>query len=747
MASPFACLLFRTCLLLSTLVGISLVMAAERSTYIVHMDGSVMPKAFNHHKQWYTASLQSLSVATSNLLYVYENAMHGFSVALSGEELKALKKMPGVLDVHKDRHAKVDTTHTYEFLNLNVATGLWPASNYGEDVIIGVIDTGVWPEHKSFNDRGMSEVPKRWKGVCEAGEEFNSSMCNRKLIGARYFNKGVIAGNPGATITMNSTRDIEGHGTHTSSTAAGSYAAANFFGYAPGVARGVAHRARLAMYKVLWLEGRYASDVLAAMDQAMIDGVDVISISMGFDGLPLYEDPIAIASFGAMEKGIIVSSSAGNAGPDLETLHNGIPWVLTVAAGTIDRQLSGIVVLGNGQIITGTTHYPENAFLVDVPVAYDETILPCNSSKLLSSVAADNIIICKDKGKTWKQESFVTQSRAAGALIIANTSEYIFEYTSPVIVIGPEDGVMLVEYAKNNSTATVTMKFKQTFVGTKPAPAVASFSSRGPSPSFKSVLKPDIMAPGVDVLAAWIPKVPVTHIGNAPLASDFNILSGTSMSCPHASGVAALLKDARPGWSPAAIRSAMMTTASALDNTFQPIKEVGNYYIATSPLAVGAGQVDPNKALDPGLVYDASPQDYVSMLCACNYTLNQIKLITRSSKDYACSKPSSDLNYPSFISIFNANLTTHFQTFKRTVTNVGDGPAKYTVSVTVPKWLAVVVEPNVLVFKEKYEKLSYRVHLKASLEASRMTAYGFGDLIWVSETGKYKVRSPIVVLL
>ncbi|XP_039120127.1 subtilisin-like protease SBT3 [Dioscorea cayenensis subsp. rotundata] len=722
-------------------------MAAERSTYIVHMDGSVMPKAFNHHQHWYTTSLQSLSVATSNLLYVYENAMHGFSVALSDEELKALKKMPGVLDVHKDRQVIVDTTHTYEFLNLNVATGLWPASNYGEDVIIGVIDSGVWPEHESFNDRGMSEIPTRWKGACEAGEEFNSSMCNRKLLGARYFNKGVIAGNPGKNIIMSSARDIEGHGTHTSSTAAGSYAAANFFGYAPGVARGVAHRARLAMYKVLWLEGRYASDVLAAMDQAVADGVDVISISMGFSGLPLYEDPIAIASFGAMEKGIIVSSSAGNAGPAMHTLHNGIPWVLTVAAGTIDRQLSGTLVLGNGQIITGTTKYPENAFLVDVPLVYDETILACNSLSLVSSAAAKKIVICKDNGTIWEQVALLTHSTAAGAIIIANTSENIFFYTTPVIVINPSEGDKLIKYAQNYSSGTVTMKFKETYLVTKPAPAVALFSSRGPSPSFKSVLKPDIMAPGVDVLAAWTPKSPVAHVGNAPLAGDFSIASGTSMSCPHASGVAALLKGARPGWSPAAIRSAMMTTAAASDNTFQSIKDVGNNYSPATPLSIGAGHVNPNKALDPGLVYDATPQDYVSLLCGSNYTLNQIKLITRSSKDYDCSEPSSDLNYPSFISIFDGNPTSYSQTFKRIVTNVGDGPEKYTVSVTVPAWLSVVVEPNVLVFKEKYEKLSYEVHVKTSLEASGMAAYGFGDLLWVSETRKYKVRSPIMVLL
>ncbi|KAJ0972780.1 hypothetical protein J5N97_020739 [Dioscorea zingiberensis] len=734
-------------------------MAADRSTYIVHMDGSVMPKAFTDYKQWYSSSLKSLTTdpisfnraasfsesTPSNLFYVYENVMHGFSATLSDNELQALKKMPGVLGVHRDRQVTMDTTHTYEFLDLNPATGLWPASNYGEDVIIGVIDTGVWPEHQSFNDRGMTEIPKRWKGICEAGQDFNTSMCNRKLIGARYFNKGVMAANPGVNISMNSARDWFGHGTHTSSTAAGSYASADYFGYAPGIARGIAHRARLAMYKVSWEEGRYASDVLAGMDQAVADGVDVISISSGFDGVPLYEDPVAIASFAAMEKGILVSTSAGNEGPELSTLHNGIPWVLTVAAGTIDRRLAGVLTLGNGQTIIGTTQYPENALLVDMPLVYNETILSCNSSSLLDSTAGGQIVICKDNGTSWAQELYVMQSRVAGAIFITNDNS--FSYASALVAITPEDGITLQNYAKNNPRATVTIKFKKTYLGTTTAPRVASFSSRGPSPSFPGVLKPDIMAPGVDVLAAWRSNSAVAFIGSTPLPGDFIVISGTSMSCPHASGVAALLKSAHPGWSPAAIRSAMMTTASALDNALEPIKDIGNYYNPASPLAMGAGQVVPNKACDPGLIYDATPQDYISLLCASNYTLNQIMMITRSSKAYDCSKPSTDLNYPSFIANFNTSSTNYSQTFERTVTNVGDGAATYKVHWMTPTWLSIVVEPKVLVFKDKYEKISYKVYMKASLQGEKSRSYGFGHISWVDETGKYNVRSPFVVLI
>ncbi|XP_073154265.1 subtilisin-like protease SBT3 [Henckelia pumila] len=741
--------------------------AAQRSTYIVHMDKSSMPKAFSSHHYWYSSILESAkseSQASSDgheligpkLLYAYDNAFHGFSAVVSKDELKALKKSPGFLSAYEDGIVTPDTTHSYEFLSLNTVSGLWPASAYGKDVIIGVIDSGVWPESPSFEDDGMTEIPARWKGKCQEGEEFNSSLCNKKLIGAQYFNAGVRASNPGVTITMNSARDESGHGTHCASTAAGNYVErVSYFGYAPGTARGVAPRARLAVYKVLWSEGSLESDALAGVDQAVADGVDVISISLSYRRNNVYEDPLAIAGFGAREKGIIMSVSAGNRGSSMASLLGGIPWAIMVAAGTVDRWFAGTITLGNGKRITGWSTFPGIASVRNVPIIYNETLSACNSSTLFAEAPSHTIIICNQTHETAEFSTmmhYLTESVTyIQAAIIISEDPRAFRSTSfphPAVVITPNQSAAagLIKYASNSSgTQTATIEFQKTILGTEPraAPAVADYSSRGPARSFQGILKPDIMAPGTLILAAYNPHVGRTSVGRGIfLASDYTLLSGTSMSCPHISGIAALLKAVHRDWSPAAIQSAMMTTASQLDNTKQLIKDAGaNYHVAT-PLAMGAGHVDPNRALHPGLIYDATPQDFANLVCAMNFTREQTQTVIRS---YNCSNPSMDLNYPSFIALYNFDerdipLTRKFQ---RTVTNVGDGAATYRVKLETPAGSTVKISPKVLVFQKKYEKRSYSLTIRYRSSEDFMAKAG--SVTWVDDAGKYTVRSPLVV--
>ncbi|KAH7543416.1 hypothetical protein FEM48_Zijuj02G0181600 [Ziziphus jujuba var. spinosa] len=729
--------------------------SAERETYVVHMDKSFKPDFHPTHHHWYSSIVDSLndgndpSSSSSSLLYTYDTAIHGFSATLSPQELEILKKSPGFISAYSDKIAMAHTTRSVDFLSLNPSTGLWPASNYGEDVIIGVIDSGVFPESESFKDDGMTaKIPAKWKGICQEGEEFNSSMCNNKLIGARYYNKDAIAQN--FTITMNSPRDISGHGTHTASTAAGNYVEdVSYFGYAKGTARGVAPRSRVAVYKVLWGTGRgrgFSADITAALDQAIDDGVDVISASIGFGDAQLYENPLAIASFAAMEKGVVVSASAGNDGPDLGTLTNDIPWALTVAAGSVDRSFGGTLTFGNGLNLVGWTLFPANAIVENYPLIYNKTFSACNSSKLLSDSAPQGIIICDQTWPVLDQIQHVTVAQLFGAIFISNSSEILFELeqvTCPGVVISPQDAYPVIKYAESSENPSVSIKFQKTFVGIKPAPLAAMYSSRGPSLNSPHILKPDIMAPGTRILAAYVPTQPSGVIGsNVFFPSNYNLVSGTSMACPHASGVAALLKGVHPDWSPAAIRSAMMTTANPLDNTQNPIRDNGNRLEFASPLAIGSGHIDPNRAVDPGLVYDATPQDYVNLLCSMNFTSNQILTITRS-RAYNCSHPSSDLNYPSFIVYYDNQTISRTQKFDRIVTNVGDSASQYKAKVASPAGSEVIVSPDTLVFGKKNEKQRYSLIIKYGSDEQGKES--FGEIVWVEENGNRTVRSPIVV--
>ncbi|WOH05992.1 hypothetical protein DCAR_0625415 [Daucus carota subsp. sativus] len=744
---------FSVCLLLMTISQfISASLAHEMNCYIVHMDISAMPKAYSNHHSWYLATLASItdnskltttSVPSTKIIYTYTNVMHGFSAILSDSELESLSSLPGYVSSFRDAPVNLDTTYSFKFLGLNSNYGAWPDSDYGRDVIIGVIDTGIWPESKSYDDYGMTPTPLKWKGACEIGTQFNSSMCNKKLVGARYFSKGLLANNPNLTISMNSPRDTDGHGTHTSSTAAGNYVDnASYFGYAYGTARGMAPHARVAMYKALFNEGSVSSDILAAIDQAIEDGVDVLSLSFGLNDVALFEDPVAIATFAAIEKGIFVSTSAGNQGPLLETLHNGTPWVLTVAAGSIDREYVGRIILGNGVTITGQTLYPNNlTHSQNFPLVF---MGECDDVKKIGT----GFVVCQDKtGALSEQVYACLNANVSGGIFITNNSDLGFfrDSSFPALFLNHQDGETILKYINMNQKAQASFEFQKTSIGAKAAPKVAAYSSRGPSASCPFVLKPDIMGPGDLILASWPSNVAATE-GSSQYFSNFNLLSGTSMSCPHVAGIAALLRGVHPKWSPAAIRSAMMTTSDFLDNKYNPILDSGALNHPASPLASGAGHVNPNKALDPGLIYDVKAADYINLLCALNYTSKQIQTVTRSAS-YSCSTASLDLNYPSFIAYFNANDTSNsneltVQEFHRTVTNVGDKTSVYEAKITHMDGLNVNVVPEKLSFKDKYEMQSYRLSIQGPRRMKNKIIHG--SISWIEVSGRHVVRSPIV---
>ncbi|KAL8154014.1 hypothetical protein V2J09_011774 [Rumex salicifolius] len=750
-------LLFHISFYFLTLTNLICCIRAQADNYIVHMDLGAMPKTFTNHHTWYKSTLDSLSTTTtittttttppppSKLLYTFNHAISGFSASLTPSELKTLKSLPGYLHATRDSSITLDTTYTSKFLGLNPLSGAWPASDYGRDVIVGVVDCGVWPESKSFDDNGYTPIPSQWKGTCEIGTEFNSSMCNRKLIGAQYFNKGLLASNPNLNISMNSARDTDGHGTHTSSTVVGSHVDnASYFGYAIGNATGMAPHARVAVYKAVWEEGSSTIDVLAAVDKAIADGVDVISISLGADVRNIYDDVIAIATFAAVEKGIFVSLSAGNSGSRWGTLHNGTPWALTIAAGTTDRQLGGTVTLGNGDSVNGLSLYPESTNNSSLTLMND-----CNDLGALKRLQKDIIVVCLDLNGTALSDQVynVATTKVAGAIFITESVDLnlFLQSLYPAIFLDYKAGKLVTDYIKSTSdkNPTASLHLQKTFLGSMSAPKLASYSSRGPSPTCRVVLKPDLMAPGDLILASWSRSTPVAALESRELYNNFNVISGTSMACPHASGVAALLKGAHPEWTPAMIRSAMMTSADTLDGSGEQIKDMGRSSEKASALAMGAGHMNPNKAMDPGLVYDTEYHDYIDLLCALNYTKEQMKVITRSSS-IDCSSPGMDLNYPSFILVAPEGSEEAFEgAFWRTVTSVGDGAITYNVKVSMGDGVEVRVEPETLVFGKKYEKLKFKVVLTVASKMEEEVVDG--SLSWIDSEGKYAVRSPIVV--
>ncbi|RVW89005.1 Subtilisin-like protease SBT3.6 [Vitis vinifera] len=320
----------------------------------------------NTHHEMLTTVLGSKEASVDSMLYSYRHGFSGFAAKLTEAQAQAVSELPGVVQVMPSRLHVLKTTRSWDYLGLSShsSTNLLHETNMGDGIIIGLLDTGIWPESEVFSDKGMGPFPSRWKGGCSSGQRFNATEhCNRKLIGARYFLKGLEAeiGEPLNTteyLEYLSPRDAVGHGTHTSSIAGGSPVVnASYYGLGFGTVRGGAPGARLAMYKVCWYVGCSDADILKAFDKAIHDGVDVLSVSLGFEDGRFTEiikpDGILIGSFHAVAQGISVVCAAGNGGPSAQTVENTAPWILTVAASSIDRSFPTPITLGNNRTVMG----------------------------------------------------------------------------------------------------------------------------------------------------------------------------------------------------------------------------------------------------------------------------------------------------------------------------------------------------------------------------------------------------------
>lgn len=772
--------------------------------YVVYM-GAVPPRTspsllLESHLRLVSTVLKRGRRADSVVVHQYKHGFSGFAARLSKDEAAALSRKPGVVSVFADPVYQLHTTRSWDFLQqtttavkIDDAAGAGPARRSGNkkgkaaapandpsssspaaDTIIGLLDSGIWPESPSFNDAGFGRPPSRWKGVCMAGDDFNSSNCNNKLIGARYYDLSSVRGP--APSGGGSPRDDVGHGTHTSSTAAGSaVTGASYYGLASGTAKGGSAASRVAMYRVCSQAGCAGSAILAGFDDAIADGVDVISVSLGAS--PYFRpdfsaDPIAIGSFHAVAKGVTVVCSAGNSGPGAATVVNAAPWILTVAATTIDRDFESDVLLGgNNSAVKGVAinfsnldrspKYPliTGAAAKSSSVSDTDSASHCEPGTLDSSKIRGKIVLChhsqSDTSKLVKADE-LQSAGAAGCILVMNDNEssVATAYLDfPVTEVTSAAAAAIHKYIAAASEPVATITAAATVTECKPAPVVAYFSSRGPSGQTGNVLKPDIAAPGVNILASWIPASSLPPGQKQP--SQFNLVSGTSMACPHVAGAAATVKAWNPTWSPAAVRSAIMTTATTLNNEREPMTTDSGS--PATPYDYGAGQVHPAGALDPGLVYDAGEDDYLRFLCNYGYNASTVRLVASTlPSGFSCAANVSkdlisDLNYPSIaVTGLLGNKSAaagRSRTVTRTVTNVGaQEAASYTVAVSAPPGLDVKVTPSKLEFTRGVKKLAFQVSFSRSGnddDAAAAKGALSGSITW--SDGKHMVRSPFVV--
>ncbi|MDQ0822917.1 subtilisin family serine protease [Arthrobacter sp. V4I6] len=688
-------------------------------------------------------------------------AVNGFSATLTAGQAIRLAKDPAVLVVAPDTENAPDYSSS-DFLKLSGSGGTWDTKFGGQDaagkgVVVGVIDTGYTPSNPFFAGEQVQPlvgdpvvgVPYRtddgkiamlksdgdtFVGACqtgmESGADFDGSACNSKVLSARYFADDFLKHVPAqghAPQEVLSPVDVDSHGTHTASTAAGNANVEAFVdGRSFGLTSGVAPAAKLSIYKVCWEDtdpnsgGCYSSAAVAAVDQAIHDGVDVLNYSIS-GSRTTTTDPVSLAFLSATSAGIFVAVSAGNSGPTPpSTVNHGAPWVTTVAASSFSQELQGTVEFSDGSKFRGASimnRQVVNAGVVLSAAAAAETddahAALCGPGTLDPAKVAGKVVVC-DRGLFDRVAKSAEVARGGGAgMILVNLSNSSLDtdkHSVPTVHVNPPATETIKAKVAANPALTVSLVNKDTTgLSLEAQPQIAGFSSRGPLLATGSdLLKPDVAAPGVAVLA-----------GVSPIATggDYGFLSGTSMASPHVAGFGALILAKNPAWSPAVVKSAMMTTAGEI--------KLANGAKDTDLHATGAGQVDPARVLDPGLVYDADLDDYLAFVQGTGIDLGMPGLGTTKPRD---------MNVPSFSL---GNLTGKIEV-TRTLTALT--PGTYQVKADVPG-VKVSVSPAVLNFSAAGEKKNFKVSFEN--QGAPLGKFAMGSLTW--QGANKNVASPIAV--
>ncbi|HET6297035.1 MAG TPA: S8 family serine peptidase [Kribbella sp.] len=694
----------------------------------------------------HTTALRDAGVPRSDVTAEYSFALNGFAAKLTRGEADVIAHQDGVVAVLKDQMQQPQTDSSPQFLGLTDKGGAYDRGVTGKGVVAGIIDTGIWPEHPSFADNGTYPAPPAGFAVpCELGNPgYNPDdkpfTCNNKLLGARDMRttyNDVIGPE-----LYDSARDAEGHGTHTASTAAGnSGVKAEIFDISRGKVSGIAPRAQVIAYKVCGDQGCFDSDTAAAINQAVADGVDVINYSIGGGAGLIGADELAFLF--AANAGVFVATSAGNSGPGAGTIGgpSSAPWVTSVAASTQDRVFQGSVVLGNGRRYSGPSVTPGTGTLrfVDAAAAGNEL---CLLDQQFTASVAGAIVLCKRGSNARVDKSHAVLNAGGAGMVLYDLSNNVTllsdNHWVPSVHINNSDGLAVKAYltaAGSSAKARITAGEKKNGQGN----LMADFSSRGPNPAALDIIKPDITAPGVRILAGNSPA-PGIVAASDPSGELFQAIAGTSMSSPHMAGIYALIKQAHPDWSAAMAKSAAMTTARQ-----NVLKE--NKSTKADPFDFGAGHVKPGGKIkqgsmfEPGLVYDAGINDYFAFLCGTAPEIFANPTATCGSLQQAgFSLDPSDLNYPS-IGVAQVAGT---QTVTRKVTSVAKDNSKvtYKPKVVAPAGFKVTVSPSSITLR-RGQSATYKVTITNNGSAP-LGQWRFGSLTWESRDG-YEVRSPIAV--
>jgi subtilisin family serine protease len=739
------------------------------------------------------AALGAIGAAGSKL-YSYRYALNGFAARLTPAQARKLRGRADIREVWEDRARRLATNTSPAFLGLVSGTeSLWAGRGLrGDGVIIGVIDSGIAAAHPSFRDttparrprlcrsswaensllgrflcrryRNKAEPvafnpPPAWNGTCEAGEAgqgFSAAECNNKLIGARYYIAGFREQYQLDANEFVSPLDADGHGTHVATIAAGNPVDATLSGARIASVSGMAPRAWVAVYKACWLEpGQLlgtctTADLTRAIDDAVADGVDVINLSVGSDDDIVGPDDLALLN--AVDAGVLPVAAAGNDGPAAGSVLSpaSAPWVLAVAAssrqGNYYREALRVdkpVALARNYAAVEAGFTPslrtKGAVKGELALADDgvigvfegETGTSDDACEALTngSQVSGNIALLRRGGCTFELKLRNAQNAGAIAavvfdnqgapIVMAGTRNSV---SIPALMVSLASGLLLRDAVVGDDTVEVTLDKSIVLAVPDAGNVVAAFSARGPAAAVPDILKPDVSAPGVDILAGHTPVV-----ANNVRGETFQYLSGTSVAAPHVAGVAALLREAHPQWSPAMVRSALVTSARQ-----DLVTEDGG--APAGPFDFGGGHVAPNRAINPGLVYDAGTADYDAFLCGLGQPrVGQPECEALALAGHATQ--ATDLNEPAIaVSSLVSSVTV-----RRQVTNVGES-AQFSATAEVPQGFTATVSPPLLSL-DAGATGDFEVTIDAGSAAPQ--GWQFGALTWTD--GTRVARSPLAV--